>query len=71
MLARKDNWIPYVVGFKVVWQVRKSDLNIKVSHFIDNDLGLWRRGLVNFTFEVKDTYQILGIPLSIRHIEDK
>lgn len=71
VMARKDNWIPSVVGFKVEGQMINTEPNVKVSHFIDNDMGLWRRDLVNINFKVEDSKKILGIPFSRRNVEDK
>ncbi|CAI8603429.1 unnamed protein product [Vicia faba] len=39
-MAKKDNWLMNVACFKVVGHVRNVELDVKVSYFIDNDLGM-------------------------------
>ncbi|XP_058723191.1 uncharacterized protein LOC131594996 [Vicia villosa] len=70
VVAKKDNWIPTIAGFKVVGQMMNSGPEVRVSHFIDHELSIWRTDLVEDTFEAGDAKHILGIPLSRRRVED-
>ncbi|XP_058752756.1 uncharacterized protein LOC131625935 [Vicia villosa] len=71
VVAKRDKWIPTVAGLKVVGQMRNSDPDVRVSNFIDSELGMWRTDLMRQTFEADEAEHILGIPLSRRNVVDK
>lgn len=67
----KDNRVSSINGFKqMVWQLG-TDLQAKVSDFIDFDLGKWNSHLVQEKFIDSDAQHILSIPLSRSMPKDK
>lgn len=47
----RDNWIPKNEIFKVISVRGGHDQKALVSEFIDHDLGIWKRNMLNSYFE--------------------
>lgn len=66
-----DNQLPDTAGFKTLSSVCVLERDAKACKLIDNNLGTWKKDLIQFCFYHKEAKQSISTPLSPRNLEDK
>lgn len=64
MRIEVDNWLPVKANRKVISPLTSVQPETKVSSLINQDLGVWKKELVDRLFLPREAAVILGIPLS-------